>query len=134
VKSSAPDVGWFGYAPLTSKAYSNQFTTDMSTDLWVLGLQVLGVSSVVGSLNFIVTIINLRAPGMTMMRLPVFTWMTLDHGLPHRPFLPSDHDRSGGADDGPVRSGRASSRFRTAACRFSGSTCSGSSAIPRCTS
>jgi cytochrome c oxidase subunit 1 len=77
VKSGAPDIGWFGYAPLTSKAYSNQFTTDMSTDLWIMGLQVLGVSSVIGSLNFIVTIINLRAPGMTMMRLPVFTWMTL---------------------------------------------------------
>jgi len=69
----APDVGWFGYAPLTSKA----FTPDLSTDLWVLGLQVLGLSSIVASLNFIVTIINLRAPGLTMMRLPVFTWMAL---------------------------------------------------------
>jgi len=69
----APDVGWFGYAPLTSKV----FTPDMSTDLWVLGLQVLGLSSIVASLNFIVTIINLRAPGLTMMRLPVFTWMAL---------------------------------------------------------
>jgi cytochrome c oxidase subunit 1 len=77
VKSGAPDVGWFGYAPLTSTAYSSQFAGDMSTDLWVMGLQVLGVSSIIGSLNFIVTIINLRAPGMTMMRLPVFTWMTL---------------------------------------------------------
>lgn len=77
VKSGAPDAGWFGYAPLTSTAYSNQFSADMSTDLWVMGLQILGVSSVVGSLNFIVTIINMRAPGMTMMRLPVFTWMTL---------------------------------------------------------
>lgn len=77
VKSGAPDAGWFGYAPLTSKAFSNQFAHDMSTDLWVMGLQILGVSSVVGSLNFIVTIINMRAPGMTMMRLPVFTWMTL---------------------------------------------------------
>jgi cytochrome c oxidase subunit 1 len=77
VESGAPDVGWFGYAPLTSTAYSNQFHGDMSTDLWVIGLQILGVSSIVGSLNFIVTIINLRAPGMTMMRLPVFTWMTL---------------------------------------------------------
>jgi len=77
IRSSAPDIGWFGYAPLTSKAYSNQFAGDISTDLWVMGLQILGVSSVIGSLNFIVTIINLRAPGMTMMRLPVFTWMTL---------------------------------------------------------
>lgn len=77
IKSGAPDIGWFGYAPLTSNAYSNQFLGDISTDLWIVGLQVLGVSSVVGSLNFIVTIINMRAPGMTMMRLPVFTWMTL---------------------------------------------------------
>ena len=77
IKSGAPDSGWFGYAPLTSNAYSNQFAGDISTDLWVMGLQILGVSSVIGSLNFIVTIINLRAPGMTMMRLPVFTWMTL---------------------------------------------------------
>lgn len=69
----APDVGWFGYAPLTSKV----FTPDLSTDLWVLGLQILGLSSIVASLNFIVTIINMRAPGLTMMRLPVFTWMAL---------------------------------------------------------
>ena len=68
-----PDIGWFGYSPLTSKV----FTPGISTDLWTLGLQVLGVSSIVASLNFIVTIINLRAPGMTMMRLPVFTWMSL---------------------------------------------------------
>ncbi len=77
VKSGLPDIGWFGYAPLTAKALSSEFAGDMSTDLWVLGLQVLGVSSVIGSLNFIVTIINMRAPGLTMMRLPVFTWMTL---------------------------------------------------------
>jgi cytochrome c oxidase subunit 1 len=73
IKAGAPDIGWFGYAPLTSK----NFTPDASTDLWVLGLQVLGLSSIVASLNFIVTIINMRAPGLTMMRLPVFTWMAL---------------------------------------------------------
>jgi cytochrome c oxidase subunit 1 len=76
-RAGAPDVGWFGYAPLTSAAYSNQFAGDSSTDLWVMGLQILGVSSVIGSLNFIVTIVNMRAPGLSMMRLPVFTWMTL---------------------------------------------------------
>jgi len=69
----APSAGWFGYAPLTSKTYTPQ----LSTDLWAIGLQVLGLSSIVASLNFIVTIINLRAPGLTMMRLPVFCWMTL---------------------------------------------------------
>jgi len=69
----APAVGWFGYAPLTSKT----FTPQLSTDLWAIGLQVLGLSSIVASLNFIVTIINLRAPGLSMMRLPVFCWMAL---------------------------------------------------------
>ena len=69
----APDGGWFGYAPLTSK----QFIPKHSIDYWVMGLQLLGVASIAASLNFIVTIINMRAPGMTMMRLPVFVWMTL---------------------------------------------------------
>ena len=73
MKDGAPDAGWFGYAPLTTRTYSPTHAVDM----WVMGLQLLGVSSIAGSLNFIVTIINLRAPGMTMMRLPVFTWMTL---------------------------------------------------------
>jgi cytochrome c oxidase subunit I len=70
---AAPSAGWFGYANLTSNAYS----PGLGTDFWIVGLQVLGVASVVAALNFIVTIINLRAPGMTMMRLPVFVWMTL---------------------------------------------------------
>jgi cytochrome c oxidase subunit 1 len=71
--SGAPAAGWFGYAPLTSR----QFNAGASIDMWVMGLQILGVASVAASLNFIVTIVNLRAPGLTMMRLPVFTWMTL---------------------------------------------------------
>jgi len=69
----APDGGWFGYAPLTSK----QFIPKHSIDYWIMGLQLLGVASIAASLNFIVTIINMRAPGLTMMRLPVFVWMTL---------------------------------------------------------
>ncbi len=69
----APDGGWFGYAPLTSKT----FIPRHSIDFWVMGLQLLGVASIAAALNFIVTIINMRAPGLTMMRLPVFTWMTL---------------------------------------------------------
>ncbi len=77
VRSGAPDVGWFGFAPLTSNTFSNQFEGDVSTDLWIMGIQVLGISSIIGALNFVVTIINLRAPGMTMMRLPTFTWMAL---------------------------------------------------------
>lgn len=67
-----PAGGWFGYVPLTSAEY-----TGIGTDFWVLGLQILGIASLAAAFNFIVTIINMRAPGMTMMRLPVFTWMTL---------------------------------------------------------
>jgi cytochrome c oxidase subunit 1 len=73
LKDGAPDAGWFGYAPLTTRTFSPTHAIDM----WVMGLQLLGVSSMIGAFNFIVTIINMRAPGMTMMRLPVFTWMTL---------------------------------------------------------
>ena len=69
----APDAGWFGYANLTSTQYS----PGMRLDFWVLGLLVLGVSSIAAALNFIVTIINLRCEGMTFMRMPLFTWMTL---------------------------------------------------------
>ena len=73
VMGGAPNAGWFGYANLTSLQYS----PGRGVDFWVLGLQVLGVASLVAGLNFAVTIINMRAKGMTMMRLPVFTWMTL---------------------------------------------------------
>ncbi len=67
-----PSGGWFGYTPLTTRPY-----TGAGTDFWVVGLLILGIASVAASLNFIVTILNLRAPGMKMMRMPVFTWMTL---------------------------------------------------------
>lgn len=69
----APAIGWFGYAPLSGSTYS----PGTGADFWVLGLQILGIASLAASFNFITTIINMRAPGMTMMRLPVFTWMTL---------------------------------------------------------
>jgi len=68
----APAVGWFAYAPLTSLNYSG-----VGTDFWLVGIQVLGIASLAASFNFIVTILNMRAPGLTMMRLPLFTWMTL---------------------------------------------------------
>ncbi len=68
----APNGGWFGYTPLTTKAYS----PGINIDFWVIGLQILGVSSLAAAFNFITTIINLRAPGMTLMRMPMFTWMS----------------------------------------------------------
>lgn len=70
--SVAPDGGWFGYAPLSTKAYSPQ----INMDFWVLGLQILGISSLAAGFNFITTIINMRAPGMSLMRMPIFTWMS----------------------------------------------------------
>ena len=68
-----PDAGWFSYANLTEKPFS----PDRGLDFWSLSLLVLGTSSVAAALNFVVTIVNLRAPGMTLMRMPVFIWMTL---------------------------------------------------------
>ncbi len=70
---AAPDGGWFGYVNLTGRQYS----PGLNIDFWVLGLQILGIASLAAGFNFIVTILNLRAPGLTMMRLPVFSWMTL---------------------------------------------------------
>ena len=67
----APDGGWFGYAPLSTQSAGNGMT------FYSLGLQILGVASLAGAVNFIITIINMRAPGMTFMRLPVFIWMSL---------------------------------------------------------
>ena len=68
---AAPNGGWFGYAPLTTRPYS----PGLNIDFWVLGLQILGVSSLAAAFNFITTIINMRAPGMNLMRMPMFTWM-----------------------------------------------------------
>ena len=68
----ATDAGWFGYAPLTS-VDQNPGT---GIDFWIISLQILGIASLAAAFNFIVTIINMRAPGMTMMRMPLFTWMS----------------------------------------------------------
>jgi cytochrome c oxidase subunit 1 len=68
----APDGGWFGYAPL-----STQVTEVVRMDYWALGVQILGLASLLSAINFITTIFTMRAPGMTMMRMPVFAWMAL---------------------------------------------------------
>jgi cytochrome c oxidase subunit 1 len=70
---AAPDAGWFSYANLTEKPFSS----GAGIDFWALGLQVLGVASLAAAFNFVVTIINMRAPGMSLMRMPLFVWMTL---------------------------------------------------------
>jgi cytochrome c oxidase subunit 1 len=68
-----PNGGWFGYSPNTSITFS----PGHHIDFWVIGLLIMGIGSTVSAANLIVTAINMRAPGMTMMRMPVFTWMGL---------------------------------------------------------
>src|SRR5438309_7366586 len=70
---SAPDVGWFAYAPLTGRAFSRGH----STDYWILGLLVSGIGSSASALNVIVTIVTMRCKGMTFIRMPLFVWMVL---------------------------------------------------------
>jgi cytochrome c oxidase subunit 1 len=70
---SAPDVGWFAYAPLTGRAFSRGH----STDYWILGLLVSGIGSSASALNVITTIVTMRCKGMTLSRMPLFVWMVL---------------------------------------------------------
>ena len=72
VINEAPRTGWFGYANLTSK----QYTPDLSADFWAMGLQVVGLASLIASLNFFVTILNMRCKGMTLLKMPMFIWTT----------------------------------------------------------
>ncbi|OUM94637.1 MAG: cytochrome c oxidase subunit I [Thermobacillus sp. ZCTH02-B1] len=67
-----PDAGWTSYVPLASTTFSN----GPGVDYYVLGLQISGIGSLLGGINFLVTIINMRAPGMSFMRMPMFTWAT----------------------------------------------------------
>ncbi|WP_399093067.1 cytochrome c oxidase subunit I [Streptomyces sp. BBFR2] len=68
-----PAFGWTAYAPLNSPVHS----PGIGADLWVMGLALAGFGTILGSVNFVTTIITLRAPGMTMFRMPVFTWNIL---------------------------------------------------------
>jgi cytochrome c oxidase subunit 1 len=70
---SAPDVGWFAYAPLTSKAFSR----GASTDYWILGIFTAGIGSIASALNVIVTTVSMRCPGMTLRKMPMFVWVML---------------------------------------------------------
>lgn len=68
----APDVGWFSYAPLSETPFTGAVH---GADYWAVSLVVLGIGSVAGAINLIATILALRAPGMTMQRVPLFVWM-----------------------------------------------------------
>jgi cytochrome c oxidase subunit 1 len=69
----APAIGWFAYAPLTERT----FARGPATDLWSLGLIVSGVGTLTGAINFIATILGMRAPGMAFRKIPFFCWTML---------------------------------------------------------
>jgi cytochrome c oxidase subunit I len=69
----AADFGWFAYAPLSNAVRS----PGVGGDLWIMGLYLAGLGTILGAVNFVTTIITMRAPGMTMFRMPIFTWNIL---------------------------------------------------------
>ncbi len=73
---NAPDVGWFAYAPLTSRTFS----PGHSTDFWTLGLLVSGFGSIGTAINIIVTILCMRCPGMKLGKMPLWVWLNLVMG------------------------------------------------------
>ena len=68
-----PNVGWFNYVPLAARAYNN----GPNIDVYSLGMILLGISTTVGAINFIVTFLRLRCPGMSVNRVPILVWGTL---------------------------------------------------------
>ena len=122
------DGGWFKYAPNIGVLFSPSH----GIDFWNLGLIITGIASLTGAVNLIVTVLNMRAPGMRLMKMPIFTWMTLVTQfllLFAIPVLTAAQflllfDRQFGANFFNVQKGRV---------RCCGRTCSGSSGTPRCT-
>src|SRR6202165_2631469 len=70
---NAPDVGWFAYAPLTSKTFS----LGHSTDFWTFSLLVSGFGSIGQAINIIATVFCMRCPGMTLAKMPLLAWLNL---------------------------------------------------------
>ncbi|HXQ85636.1 MAG TPA: cbb3-type cytochrome c oxidase subunit I, partial [Gaiella sp.] len=77
VLGKAPNAGWFNYVPLSAE----QFDSGPNIDFYGLGLIFLGISTTAGAINFIVTIAKLRAPGMSINRIPLFCWAVLGTSL-----------------------------------------------------
>jgi cytochrome c oxidase subunit 1 len=69
----AASFGWFAYTPLSDVVH----TPGLGADVWILGLVVSGLGTILGGVNFVTTIVCMRAPGMTMFRMPIFTWNIL---------------------------------------------------------
>src|SRR2546430_4768971 len=117
----SPDAGWFNYVPLSGGKY----TPGLNIDFYALGLVFVAISTTAGAINFIVTILKMRAPGMSINRVPIFVWGELAMSfaivfalppltvactlleLQRRPRFAFFHSREGG---GPCVCGRASLR------------------------
>ncbi|MDQ4102350.1 MAG: cbb3-type cytochrome c oxidase subunit I, partial [Actinomycetota bacterium] len=69
----AADFGWYAYTPLSNAIHS----PGPGADLWIMGLVVAGLGTILGAVNMVTTVVCLRAPGMTMFRMPIFTWNIL---------------------------------------------------------
>jgi cytochrome c oxidase subunit I len=123
------DYGWTAYPPLSQATFS----PGVGGDLWVMGLALAGFGTILGSVNFITTIICMRAPGMTMWRMPIFTWNTLVTSILVLMAFPVLAAALFGLAADTGGSAPTSTTPRTGA-PSSGSTCSGSSATPRSTS
>jgi cytochrome c oxidase subunit I len=70
ITGGAPELGWFAYAPLTAKTFS----PSAATDFWCLGLIISGIGTIGAAVNFLATILGMRAPGMTLRKVPFFVW------------------------------------------------------------
>ena len=68
--NGAPGFGWFAYTPLSNA----QNSPGVGADMWIMGLAVAGLGTILGAVNMVTTVLTLRAPGMTMFRMPIFTW------------------------------------------------------------
>lgn len=73
----APNAGWYNYAPINTGGLLNPGPDQMGIDFYAIGLQIAGIGTLLSGINFTATILNMRAPGMTAMRMPLFIWTTL---------------------------------------------------------
>src|SRR5207249_8972099 len=73
----AASAGWTSYAPLSEDRLGGLASSGSGQDLWIMGLTLIGTSSILGGINFLVTIFKMRAPGMTMFRMPILVWTVL---------------------------------------------------------
>src|SRR5204863_5424357 len=77
VTGGAAQAGWTSYAPLSEDRLNGLASSGSGQDLWIMGLTLIGTSSILGGINFLVTIFKMRAPGMTMFRMPILVWTVL---------------------------------------------------------